>query len=121
MKEYLSNHGDHAFLTSDRRAKPIVCVETGVAYPSLKAAEKSTGSVFLNKYFTLLLSIVAKLFILQFFETLKSGTMPISIRAQNGAANGQQGQFFVLCDGCVTVRVLHFAGKQKTSRKGRKE
>jgi hypothetical protein len=43
MKEYLSKPENRRFLECDRRPKPVICVETGVYYPSQKAAEKATG------------------------------------------------------------------------------
>ena len=43
MKEYLSKPGNRAFVESSKKAKPVVCVETGVIYPSQHAAEKAVG------------------------------------------------------------------------------
>ena len=43
MKEYLSKPENRAFLECSHKAKPVVCVETGVIYPSQCAAEKASG------------------------------------------------------------------------------
>ena len=43
MSEYLSKPENRAFVESDTRAKPVICVETGVIYPSQLAAERATG------------------------------------------------------------------------------
>ena len=49
MREYLSKPENRAFAECDRRAKPVVCVETGEFYPSLTAAEKKTGHYGIHK------------------------------------------------------------------------
>ena len=49
MKEYLSKPGNRAFVESCSRAKPVICVETGIFYPSQHAAEKATGFVSIHK------------------------------------------------------------------------
>ena len=43
MKEYLSKPGNRAFVESSSKPRPVICVETGVIYPSQRAAEKATG------------------------------------------------------------------------------
>ena len=43
MKEYLSKPGNRAFVESSSKPRPVICVETGVFYPSQRAAEKATG------------------------------------------------------------------------------
>ena len=43
MKEYLSKSGNRAFVESSSKPRPVICVETGVVYPSQRAAEKATG------------------------------------------------------------------------------
>ena len=43
MKEYLSKPGNRAFVESSSKPKRVICVETGVIYPSQRAAEKATG------------------------------------------------------------------------------
>ena len=49
MKEYLSKPENRAFVESCSRAKPVICVETGIFYPSQHAAEKATGFVSIHK------------------------------------------------------------------------
>ena len=49
MKEYLSKPENRAFINSDRRPKPVICVETGAVYPSQMAAEKATGYSGIHK------------------------------------------------------------------------
>ena len=49
MQEYLSKPGNRAFVESDSHAKPVICVETGVRYPSQQAAEKITGFCNIHK------------------------------------------------------------------------
>ena len=36
-------------MESDSHAKPVICVETGVVYPSQKAAENATGYTGIHK------------------------------------------------------------------------
>ena len=48
MQAYFANPGEKPFLTCDRHPKPVICIETGVSYPSQKAAERATG--FRNIY-----------------------------------------------------------------------
>ena len=49
MRVYLSDPANRAFLDADPRGKPVVCVETGVVYPSQLAAEKATGFTGIHK------------------------------------------------------------------------
>ncbi|MBQ3372293.1 MAG: hypothetical protein IJG40_04065 [Oscillospiraceae bacterium] len=49
MREYLSKPGNRAFVESDSRAKPVICVETGEYFSSQHAAEKATGFVSIHK------------------------------------------------------------------------
>ena len=39
---------DH-FIHSDKRPKPVVCEETGMVYPSIKAARRAVGFYDINK------------------------------------------------------------------------
>ena len=43
MQEYLSKPENRTFVESDKRAKPVICVETGELFPSQHAAEKRIG------------------------------------------------------------------------------
>lgn len=43
MRQYLSKPENRAFVDADSRPKPVRCVETGVCYPSQRAAEQATG------------------------------------------------------------------------------
>ena len=57
MKEYLSKPENRAFVESDTRPKPVICVETGAVYRSQYAAERATGftrihDVCLGRYCT---------------------------------------------------------------------
>ncbi len=49
MRAYLSDPANRAFLDADPRGKPVICVETGVVYPSQLAAEKATGFTGIHK------------------------------------------------------------------------
>ena len=49
MKEYLSKPENRAFIESDSRPKPVICIETGEIYPSQSAAERSTGFYSIHK------------------------------------------------------------------------
>ena len=49
MRAFLSDPANRAFLDADPRGKPVVCVETGVVYPSQLAAEKATGFTGIHK------------------------------------------------------------------------
>ena len=49
MREYLSKPENRAFINSDSRPKPVICVETGEYYPSQRAAEKATGLYGIHK------------------------------------------------------------------------
>ena len=49
MRVYLSDPANRAFVDADPRSKPVVCVETGVVYPSQLAAEKATGFTGIHK------------------------------------------------------------------------
>lgn len=49
MKEFLSKPENRAFLECSHKAKPVVCVETGVIYPSQCAAEKAVGFCSIHK------------------------------------------------------------------------
>ena len=49
VEEYLSKPENRAFIDSDRRPKPVICVETGDVYPSQQAAEKATGYSGIHK------------------------------------------------------------------------
>ena len=49
MKEYLSKPENRAFIESDSRPKPVICIETGEIYPSQSAAERSTGFYGIHK------------------------------------------------------------------------
>ena len=49
MRVYLSDPANRAFVDADPRGKPVVCVETGVVYPSQLAAEKATGFTGIHK------------------------------------------------------------------------
>ena len=49
MREYLSKPENRAFINSDSRPKPVICVETGEYYPSQRAAEKATGLCGIHK------------------------------------------------------------------------
>ncbi len=49
MRVYLSDPANRAFLDADPRGKPVICVETGVVYPSQLAAEKATGFTGIHK------------------------------------------------------------------------
>ncbi len=49
MKEYLSKPGNRAFVESSSKPRPVICVETGVIYPSQRAAEKATGFSSVHK------------------------------------------------------------------------
>ena len=43
MRKRTAEGKNRAFVESSRRAKPVLCVETGEMFPSVKAAERATG------------------------------------------------------------------------------
>ena len=49
MKKRSAEGKNRAFIESSRRAKPVVCIETGELYPSAKAAERATGFKGIHK------------------------------------------------------------------------
>ena len=49
MRAYLAQTQDSPFVNSSRRARPLVCVETGERYPSERAAERRTGLSGIHK------------------------------------------------------------------------
>ena len=49
MKEYLSHPENRAFTECDRRARPVMCIETGECYPSQSAAERASGFYNVHK------------------------------------------------------------------------
>ena len=49
MREYLSKQENRAFVESDSRPKPVICIETGEFFPSQKAAERATGYSGIHK------------------------------------------------------------------------
>lgn len=49
MRSYLSKPENRAFINADSHGRPVICVETGVVYPSQRAAEKVTGYSGIHK------------------------------------------------------------------------
>ena len=49
MQKYLAQPGNRAFVESDCKAKPVLCVETGERFPSQYAAERETGYSGIHK------------------------------------------------------------------------
>ena len=49
VKDFFSEGGNRAFVHSTRRGRKVMCVETGVIYPSSRAAERILGSSSIHK------------------------------------------------------------------------
>ena len=49
MKKRSAEGKNRAFIESSRKAKPVVCIETGEMYPSTRAAERATGFASIHK------------------------------------------------------------------------